>query len=175
MIVFETERLVIKRLELLDKEKFTTLLTDPKILDLIPQKPFTEAQVSERFFENLQVKRSDLTEKKCVCGIFEKGNPELIGLALFLINENNENELGYRFRVEAWGKGYGTETTQGMLDYYFTILKVDKVTADVNIENLGSVKILSKFMKPVKEFFNTRDQCTDRRYEIKRYSYLEKP
>ena len=98
----------------------------------------------------------------------------MIGLSLFLINENNDKELGYRFRVNYWGKGYGTETTKGMLEYYFQQMKVSKVTADVNIANVGSVKILNKFMDPINEFFNERDQCMDRRYEIKRESWLKK-
>jgi ribosomal-protein-alanine N-acetyltransferase len=57
----------------------------------------------------------------------------MIGLALFLINEEGEKELGYRFRVDYWRKGYGTETTKGMLEYYFQQMNVSKVTADVNI------------------------------------------
>lgn len=168
MIIFETDRLIIKGLEPANKNDFAELFTDPKVLDLIPQKAYTESQISDRFNINLDLKISTLTNEKCTCGIFEKGNPEMIGLCLFLINENDEQELGYRFKVNYWGKGYGTETTKGMLNYYFKVLNVDKVTADVNIENVGSVKILNKFMKPVSEFFNERDNCTDRRYEIEK-------
>jgi ribosomal-protein-alanine N-acetyltransferase len=116
---------------------------------------------------------SDLNKQKCACGIFEKGNPEMIGLSLFLINDENEKELGYRFRVNYWGKGYGTETTKGMLEYYFSVMNLDKVTADVNIANIASVKILDKFMKPTNEFFNKRDNCTDRRYEVGKNNWLQ--
>ena len=60
-----------------------------------------------------------------------------------------------------------------MLDYYFKEMKVEKVTADVNIANVGSVNILNKFMKPVRDFFNERDNCTDRRYELKKNNWLQ--
>ena len=53
-----------------------------------------------------------------------------------------------------------------MLDYYFQQLNETKVTADVNVANTGSVKVLDKFMKPLREFYNERDNCTDRRYII---------
>lgn len=172
MKIFETERLIIKRLKSLDKEYFAELFTDSKVLELIPQKAFTDSQINERFEKNLNLKLSDFDQKKCACGIFEKENPEMIGLALFLINENNEKELGYRFRANYWGKGYGTETTNGMLDFYFNIMNIDKITADVNIVNIASAKILDKFMTPVKEFFNERDNCTDRRYELKKENWL---
>lgn len=172
MKIFETERLNIKRLGSVDKKYFAELFTDPKILKLIPQKPFTENQITEKFNKCLNLELKDLNSQKCICGIYEKRNPEMIGLALFLINEENDKELGYRFRVDYWRKGYGTETTKGMLGYYFQQLNVKKVTANVNIGNTGSVKILDKFMKPVREFFNERDNCTDRRYELEKNNWL---
>ena len=60
-----------------------------------------------------------------------------------------------------------------MINYYLDELKFDKITADVNIENIGSVKILEKFMKPVREFFNERDNCTNRRYKIEKNNWLQ--
>jgi ribosomal-protein-alanine N-acetyltransferase len=38
---------------------------------------------------------SALNKFNCSCGIYEKGNTEMIGLALFLLNDYHENELGY--------------------------------------------------------------------------------
>lgn len=173
MKIFETERLIIRRLESVDKKYFAELFTDPKILEDIPQKAFTENQITDRFNKSLNLNLIDLNTQKCSCGIYEKAIPEMIGLALFLINENGDKELGYRFRPKYWRKGYGTEITKGMLKYYFQQMNVSKVTADVNISNVGSVKILDKFMRPVKEFFNVRDNCTDRRYEIEKNSWLQ--
>lgn len=173
MIILETERLIIKRLEPKDKIYFTELFTDPRVLEPIPQKAFTEHQISERFNKSLDIGLDDLTKQKCACGIFEKGNPDMIGLALFLTNKENEEELGYRFRVDYWGNGYGSETTKGMLEYYFNVLNTEKVTADVNIANVASVKILDKFMKPVSQFFNERDNCIDRTYELEKKDWLE--
>ena len=171
MIVFETERLIIKGLEQADKIYFSEMLTDLSVLELIPQDPFSKSQIRDRFSKNLNLTLKDIQTKKCLFGVFEKDNPELVGLCMFLYNEDNDNELGYRFRTNYWGKGYGKETTKGLLDYYFKVLKVTKVTADVNIANLGSVKILNKFMMPVKDFFNERDNCMDRRYQIEKSNW----
>lgn len=173
MRLFETERLTIKNLKSADRKYFVELFTDPNVLGLIPQIAFTDSQITDRFNQNLNIELNDLKEKKCTCGIFENDNPELIGLALFLLNEDNERELGYRFRTNYWGKGYGTETTKGMLEFYFNVLNTENVTADVNIANIASVKILDKFMSPVREFFNERDNCIDKRYELKRNNWLQ--
>lgn len=171
-MLFETERLIIKTLETKDQAIFVELFSDPKIIKLIPQLKTPEDQLLERFSRNLNLTESDLETQKCDCGIFEKGNSEMIGLCSFLINDENEKELGYRFIVAYWGKGYGTETTEAMITYYFNVLFVDKVTADVDID-VGSVKILSQFMEPVREFFNERDNCMDRRYQITRSQWLK--
>ena len=167
MIVFKTNRLIIKTLEQSNINDFSALLTDSNILKLIPQKPFSPTEIAQRFKDNLNLSPEDFKTKKCVCGIFKKNSMEMIGLSLFLINENNDKELGYRFKAPYWGHGYGSETAKAMIDYYFYTLNESKVFADVNTKNIASLKILSKFMLPVKEFFNPRDNCTDRRFEIR--------
>ena len=90
-----------------DQKDFFELLSDPKIIEPIPQPKFSENQMLEKFSESLNLK-SVLEIERCACGIFEKENPEMIGLALFLTNDENEKELGYRFKVKYWNKGYGT-------------------------------------------------------------------
>src|SRR5690606_17691830 len=87
MKIFETERLLIKSLEATDQNNFIELLSDPRIITPIPQPKLLESQILERFHKNLNIKLSTLKNEKCVCGIFEKGNPEMIGLSLFLIND----------------------------------------------------------------------------------------
>ncbi|AZQ44345.1 GNAT family N-acetyltransferase [Nonlabens ponticola] len=165
MKIFETDRLEVRRLKQSDELYFTELLTSAVILEKIPVKPATAEIVKDRFETFQKMELSDLGSTKCFCAIVEKGKDEAIGLALFLI-ENNEQELGYRFRPDYWRKGYGTEVAKGMLDYYFNVLRVSKVIANANVENPGSIRILSKLMNFEKEFFNVELNCTDRSYSI---------
>ena len=81
--MFETERLVVRSLESKDKNKFIELLSDPKIINPIPQSRFSETQILDKFQEHLNLECKDLHREKYTCGIFEKGNPEMIGLCLF--------------------------------------------------------------------------------------------
>ena len=172
MKIFETERLIVKNLEIKDKEFFIELLSDPEIIDPIPQPKFSENEILNKFSDSLN-SNGVYEQPKCAYGIFEKEKPDMIGLCLFLTNSENEKELGYRFRKKYWGKGYGTEVTKGMIDYFFTELNVEKVTADVNMDNIGSVKILEKFMKCAREFYNENDKCMDRKYEITKKNWLQ--
>ncbi|MCK0114877.1 GNAT family N-acetyltransferase [Gelidibacter sp. F63206] len=171
--IFETKRLVVRGLKSRDKINYIELLSDPEIINPIPQARLSESQILDKFYDNLNLKWSDLSRSKYTCGIFEKGNPEMIGLCLFLTNDENDKELGYRFRSNYWGKGYGTEIAKGMIDHYFNSLNVDRVAADVNTKNIGSAKILEKFMKPMKEFFNQERHCRVRRYIIEKSDWID--
>ncbi len=171
MNIFQTERLFVKALEEKDKEYFYELLSKPEIISSIPQIKYSEKEILEKFNKYLKV-GNILESNQSVCGIFEKNDTELIGLALFLKNEEEDYELGYRFRVEYWGKGYGTEIAKGLINFYFKELKVDKVTADVSVENKGSIKILNKFMKPIKEYYGKKHMRIFRRYAVKKENWL---
>ncbi len=166
MIIFQTARLDIRTFQLADKAYFVELVTKAEIIAPVPQSPMPVELIEEKFARAINPKGSILENEKSIWAVCEKGRKEVIGLCALLTNDENDRELGYRFRVEYWGNGYGTEVTKGLIDFCFQDLKLEKITADVNIENIASAKILNKFLKPVREFFNEEDNCTDRRYEL---------
>lgn len=172
MQIFETNRLLIKELKPEDFPFWTELLTDHRIIDPIPQPVFSEGEIKKKFEQNLNAKKNIVDNERVIWGVFVKGDPALMGLCMFLTNDEGDREIGYRFRVDYWGKGYGTEMTKGFIEFCFNELRLDKITGDSAIENIGSIKILSNFMHPVRDFFNPRDNCTDRRFELLKSDYL---
>ena len=52
--------------------------------------------------------------------------------------------LGYRFAVTAWGKGYATELSQAALDYGFRDLQLPDIFAVVRPNHLASIRVLEK-------------------------------
>jgi RimJ/RimL family protein N-acetyltransferase len=166
MVIFKTDRLIVRKLEKTDQNFFTELLTNRDIIDAIPHKAYPQEEIDNRFQEFLSASSEIEQIKRNVWGITEKDKSELIGLCLFLTNNEKDRELGYRFRKPYWGKGYGSEITKGIIDFAFNTLKLPKITADVWVENKASTKILEKYLHSVKEFYNERDACVDRRYEI---------
>ena len=166
--IFETERLVIKVIEKNDDISFSRLLSDVAIVSPIPQPPFSETEIKEKFSKVVDTPINVIKNKMTILGVYVKNETKLIGLCAFLTNDEGNKELGYRFLEEHWGRGYATELTKGAIDYCFNDLKIDKLTADVAIKNLASVKVLDKFFSSVREFYNKRDKCIDRRYELLR-------
>ena len=54
----------------------------------------------------------------------------------------NEIDLGYRFKVSAWGKGYATEAAAASLDYGFRKLGLPRIVGHSMPANLGSIRVL---------------------------------
>ncbi len=70
---------------------------------------------------------------------------EFIGWCGFkYIKENDEIDLGYRFKEEYWGKGFGFEAASATLDYGFKILHLKHIIAKALPENIASWKIMEK-------------------------------
>ena len=167
-MIFKTERLLVRKLNKNDSELFFELMSNPNVMNPIPQKVFTRIESSTKLTELISLEKSSKTK---IWSLTEQGNDSFIGICGFLKNNENDDEIAYRLIERFWGKGYGTEIAKGLIEYSFEILNFKKITADVNTDNKKSSKILEKFMNPVREFFNKEDNCTDRRYEITKTGY----
>lgn len=169
-LIFETERLIVRRLHENDRDGFFDMMRNPNVMNPIPREIMERSESDTYFEKHFNSNESSGTK---VFAVESKINHQFIGLAAFLKNNNHEDEIGYRLREQAWGIGFGTEIAKGLLDYGFHQLNLELITADVNIDNEKSVKILDKFMLRGQEFFNPEDNCTDRRYKISRVEWMK--
>lgn len=168
-MIFETDRLLVGKLKSSDSELFFELMSNPRVMHPIPQKVFSR--------EESDAKLTDLISKEPlspikIWALLEKINQEFIGVCGFLKNDEKDDEIAYRRLEKHWRKGFGTEIAKGLIGFSFNFLNTDKITADVNVENEKSAKILEKYMQLVREFYNEKDQCTDRRYELNEKDYF---
>lgn len=53
-------------------------------------------------------------------------------------------DIGYRFHPHYWGKGYATESNQACLDYAKEKMTLDVVYGEVDPDNTGSRRVLTK-------------------------------
>ncbi|MES2516284.1 MAG: GNAT family N-acetyltransferase [Bacteroidota bacterium] len=167
-MIFETKRLYVRQLEENDLPAFFELMSNPNVMNPIPQKPFNKEESIAKLTELIKLEKSSDTKIWCLC---ELGNNELIGICGVLKNDEREDEIAYRIIETFWGNGYGTEIAKGLIDYCFVELKSELVTADVCIDNLKSINILNKYFTLKKEFFNVEDNCIDRRYVLRKENW----
>jgi len=65
------------------------------------------------------------------CGIVHPGGQEVA-------------EIKYAFRRDQWARGFANEVVLGMIDYGFKTLKLGRIIASVDPENVVSVHLLTK-------------------------------
>ncbi len=162
-IVFETDRLYVRKLNQKDQDTFYALKSNPNVTNPLPRKVLDKIESNKELEMLIELEKST---SKTIWAICEKYNNELIGCCGFMKNNENNDEIGYQLRECFWGKGYGTEIAKGLIEFGFNVLNSSLITADVNIINKGSIKILNKFMKFEKEFYNENDNCIDQRFTI---------
>ena len=146
--IIETERLILREVDYLDKEGLFDLDSKPEVHRYIGTKPLTQIDQALDVVRLLQSQY-----KKNGIGrwaVIDKLSQEFLGWSgLKLWNEPLNNhcgvyELGYRFIPKYWGKGYATESAQAWVDYAFEVLNVNTLYAITDPENTNSKQVLRK-------------------------------
>lgn len=82
---------------------------------------------------------------------FARVGDSLVGFAGLLRSEEETPNLVYGIRPALWGEGYATEAAGAVLSYALERLALSKVKADVDEDNVESVRVLEKLgMKSVR-------------------------
>ena len=69
-------------------------------------------------------------------------------------------DLGYRFLPRYWGQGYGYEAARAWLAYGFEALRLPRICAYADVENIASCRILEKVgLAPGNEFVESGTVC----------------
>lgn len=78
---------------------------------------------------------------------------------------NHRAELGYWLFPAYWGRGIATECVSSMLTYAFCTLRMHRIGAEVDIDNLGSSRLLERL--------GFHHEGIRRGYEIKNGTHLD--
>lgn len=141
----ETERLLIRLPLPEDFPEYWEMNRDPEA------KKYTGGVIQLDYAEalaiHLQVCKDfeEQNPKCCVFSVIEKSTGKCIGYCGLHYSEILGGiELCYGYSRPNWGKGYGSEAAQKMLEYGQKVLGLPVILAAVNPENIASEKILQK-------------------------------
>ncbi|UOQ99360.1 GNAT family N-acetyltransferase [Hymenobacter sp. 5317J-9] len=74
--------------------------------------------------------------------------------------QHDFHDLGYRFRPQFWGQGYGYEAAQAWLDHGFGAMNLPRICGYADAENLASRRILAKIgLRKGNEFTEDGVRC----------------
>lgn len=139
-----TQRLLLRRMTEDDSHSLFTIWSDPDVTKFMNIENFSnENQAKEmiRFLNELSAQNKAMRYT-----IMEAKTNQIIGSCGFntLDYENRKAEIGYELDSTFWGRGYGTEAISCLVDYAFNQLHFIRIEAEVEPENLPSVKVLQK-------------------------------
>jgi len=141
-VIFETDRLAVRKLQMSDLEPFHTMQSNPKVLQ------YADGEVKS--FAAHEAELKDLIgfyEKEgndfWIYAIERKEDQEFVGTLAFVKDDEQDDEIGFRFLEVYWGLGYGSEIGLGLIEYCKSV-KMPKLIGYVIDKNKASAKILQK-------------------------------
>lgn len=142
-VIIETERLVLKEINLANLEEMFELYSDPEVLKYTGESAIgTVTEMAEAIQERIENYRKYGYGRWAT---FLKEDMQFIGWAgLAYLPEFDEIDLGYRFFPKFWGKGFATEASIAILDHGFNQLKLDRIIAIALEENQASLRVMEK-------------------------------
>lgn len=162
---FQTERLTVRDLTIDDFPAFFEMQGNPNVLRFTGTPPDDETSARSSL-ENCINCYSKPGNDFWVWAVERKSDGAMVGTAAIV---GKGHEIGYRFLEKFWGNGYASEICNPLIDHAFEVMDYPSVFAEVDVRNVASVKVLDRSkLNFVKQYFNEKDNCTDRLYRLSR-------
>lgn len=137
-----TPRLEMVPLCLEDWDFFAALHRDPLVLRYFAD-PRTGERVREDFISRLPAWNAGSHHWLCLV-IRERATGAPVGLTGLIRRDDGIGEVGYLLAPAFHGRGYGSESLNGLCDFAFRQVSLRKLTATVTLGNQASRRILEK-------------------------------
>jgi ribosomal-protein-alanine N-acetyltransferase len=143
-LMFETERLMVRRWTLQDTEAFFALFADPDMYRFMPGKPLESLEASSVALQRM-LDRMSQWEGMGSFAALDRTTGAIIGNALLRPLEDGPRiEVGYHVIKAHWGNGYATEIARGAVRYGFEDLGLEEIYGVVVPANIASRRVLEK-------------------------------
>jgi RimJ/RimL family protein N-acetyltransferase len=164
-MIFETERLLIRKLNLADLDYFHQLESNPKVLKYATGEVKSFIENKNELIDLISSYERHLNDF-WIYAIERKLDTAFVG-TLALVKDHLDDEIGYRFLEKYWGNGFGFEVCEATIKFCKQ-QGLKKIIAYCVDENIASLKILEKLdFKIVKRFINEDLKLPETKYEIK--------
>ena len=127
-----------------DFESFCALTGNEKVMAMITERPLSKEEALKKF--NYFLENNKLHKSFGSFKVLEVGRSKLLGFAKLEITKEKpeEAEIGYMLLPEFWGRGFGNEIAEHLLEMARLNPLLKRVYANTDPENTASRKILLK-------------------------------
>jgi len=138
--IFETKRLGVRRLKLNDFDAFHEMQSNLNVMQYVRGKAMTFQENKDEL--PILIKKYENPENDFfIYAVERKNDNTFVGTVALVKDENNDDEIGYRFLEKYWKNGYGFEIAEGLI-HYCKKIGMSKIIANVVNKNEASTKII---------------------------------
>ncbi|WP_051435931.1 GNAT family N-acetyltransferase [Tenacibaculum sp. 47A_GOM-205m] len=164
-MIFETKRLLIRKLQVVDIEPFYELESNPRVLQYATGEP-KNLEESKEDLKQLIARYTNKKNDFWIYAIERKSDNEFVGTVALVKDEEGNDEIGYRFIERYWGNGFATELCEGLIQYCKSV-GMKKLIGCVVDENIASAKILERFnFVAIEKFISDDIGLPETKYEL---------
>lgn len=142
--IIETPRLLLREVSMSDLDTLHSSFSSKTTAQSATWQPHTSRQQTrDKINEMLgKYKKNEIAH----WAVTRKDTGELIGLGGFTVHTpaHNRARIGWWFDHKHWGNGYATELAHALIEYGMKMLKLNRIDADVRVDNIASRRVLEK-------------------------------
>jgi len=131
--ILKTERLILRRARPDDVDAFHAIMSDPKAMRYWSTPPHATLDETRAWVTNMAEDSPAEREDFVV---------ELDGRLIGKAGCYRLPEIGYILHPDVWGQGYAREALAAVIAHIFATRDLEKITADVDPRNAGSIGLL---------------------------------
>ena len=171
--LIETERLNLRELTLEDVNDVFEYASISEVSTFLPWYPHKSKQDSidfinfakDQFAKNISI----------IWGIELKEDSKLIGTVDIRNTQpiNNCGEIGYVLSNKYWNKGIMTEAVKAIINYGFNEMKLNRIEALCEAENISSLRVMEKAGMQFEGFLREKVYIKNQYRSMKIYSILK--
>jgi len=145
LLPLHTPRLVLRRFDEADVQPFLAYRNDPVVARYQSWENCSAAEATE-FIRHHQLQQTGVPGHWLQIAIALKDTNSLLGDCAFQVQADDPHQamIGVTLAREHHGQGFATEALSGLLEMLFDHLKLHRVIANADVENVASWKLLER-------------------------------
>lgn len=142
--IIETERLILRKMNLSDVDDVLKVYGDHKVAKYDWFEPFETKEMAIKLINHVNKEFEE--QEEITWGVVRKEEGSIIGYCCLgdFEDDARRSEIGYGLRSDEWNKGYGTEILKALVKFGFEDMNLNRIEAFVTPGNDASIRLLKK-------------------------------
>jgi len=144
LFTLETERLTLREVSTDDADFILRLLNEPSFLRFIGDKGVRNLQDARQYILNGPIASYNQNGFGLYLVVLKSTNTSIGMCGLIKRETLTDVDIGFAFLPEFWNKGYALESATAVFSYGKNVLKLPRIVAITNKDNVTSGKLLER-------------------------------